>query len=102
MPVSEDEKILSTWAIGKELRRGLLIGILSLLIASVGYLFYKYDKLQSDRAKFYEKMIDEKVNDRLREPIKNMKRVTNKMDTVADKASNTASKIDSVINEQIK
>lgn len=102
MAENEDEEMLSTWGISRELRRNLLVGILAFLIASVGYLFYKYDKLQSDRANFLERMVDQKVNERLREPIKDMKRVTNKMDTVADQASTTASKIDSVINEQIK
>lgn len=102
MPVSEDENVLTTWSIGRELRRGILVGLLIILFSAVGILFYKYDKLQSDRAEFLEKMVEDKVNDKLDQPIRDIKRVTNKMDTVADQASDAALKVDSVLNEQIK
>lgn len=105
MSQTEDEKVLAAWGIGKELRRGILIAIITMLVTAVAFLFIKYDQLQRDRALFYEKMIDrvdKKVDDQLEGPIKNINRVTNKMDTVADRASSAASKVDSVINNNIK
>lgn len=95
MEENTDEKILSIWGISKQMRRSILITIMSLMIGAIIYLFVKLEGALTIKGDIYEKLYNEmnkKVDQKLEGPV-------NRINNAVDNVNNTVVKVDSVASK---
>src|SRR5687768_9741155 len=78
MGYSSDESLLTTWGWGKQLRRGLLVTILSLLISAVIFLFFDSNRKQKD----YQDKLEKQNQELLKILIPSINKVNNTVNAV--------------------
>lgn len=89
-----DEIVLSVWSIGKQLRRGILITIIGLLIVAVIFLFIDGSRTKKE----YQDKLERQNNELLKVLIPSIDKVNNTVnavDTIAKRADSTLTVINS-------
>jgi archaellum component FlaF (FlaF/FlaG flagellin family) len=98
MPNIQDEEF-NTFGITKTLRKGLVIGLLSLLIVVVSYLYYavqeKSNQILKMQGTMYERLLLEQ-NRTLQGPITRMNQAADRTDIVVSKVDSVATNTDSL------
>ena len=87
MPESAQEREFKTWGIDKSLRRGILVGIISLQFIAIYYLFYRNEQNRDNNEEFLKRLVE----DKLREPVKDVQRAVEHVES-------STSRIDSLVD----
>lgn len=98
MPNLQEEEF-NTFGITKTLRKGLIVGIISILFVIIVYLFYTLQNTNKEQINLQEKMYErllKQQNLRLEEPITNMNNAAKRTDKVVSKVDSVATNTDNL------
>lgn len=96
----QDEEF-NTFGITKTLRKGLVIGIISILFVVIVYLFYALQNTTKAQINLQEKMYErllEQQNRTLQGPVNRMNNAAKRTDEVVSKVDSVANNTDSLNN----
>jgi len=85
-------KEFSMFGIAKLWRGGFLTAVLTLLVMSNVYLFYKLTEVQDKRIEDKDELYRRTI-EYLREPVQNMNKAASKVDTISTKVDSVATQL---------